>query len=59
MSSSAAHVRLNTVYSRYTVGWVDIGTGARVPLRIVVYLKKRRENDEKLVFSSNHFSVAL
>jgi hypothetical protein len=23
-----------------TVGWVDIGTRARVPLRLVVYLKK-------------------
>jgi hypothetical protein len=22
------------------IGWVDIGTRARVPLRIVVYLKK-------------------
>jgi hypothetical protein len=40
-----------------TVGWVDIGTRARVPLRIVVYLQKSRENDKKLVFSSNHFSV--
>jgi hypothetical protein len=41
----------------YTVGWVDIGTRARVPLRFVVYLKKSRENDKQLVFSSNHFSV--
>jgi hypothetical protein len=39
------------------VGWVDIGTRARVPLRFVVYLKKSRENYKKLVFSSNHFSV--
>jgi hypothetical protein len=40
-----------------TVGWVDIGTRARVPLRFVVNFKKSRENDTKLVFSSNHFSV--
>jgi hypothetical protein len=39
-----------------SVGWVDIGTRARVSLRLVVYLKKSRENDTKLVFSSNHFS---
>jgi hypothetical protein len=41
----------------WTLGWVDIGTRARVPLRFVVYLKKSRGNDKKLVFSSNHFSV--
>jgi hypothetical protein len=41
------------------VGWVDIGTRARVPLRFVVYLKKSWENDKKFVFSSNHFSVGL
>jgi hypothetical protein len=40
-----------------TVGWVDIETRARVPHRFVVYLKKSRENEKKLVFSSNHFSV--
>jgi hypothetical protein len=43
--------------SHCTVGWVDIGTRARVPLRFVVYLKKGRENDKKLVFSRNHYSV--
>jgi hypothetical protein len=40
-----------------TLGWVDIGTRARVLFRFVVYLKKSRGNDKKLVFSSNHFSV--
>jgi hypothetical protein len=32
------------------IGWVDIRTVARVPLRFVVYLKKSRENYKKLVF---------
>jgi hypothetical protein len=36
-------------HNPYTLGWVDIGTVARVPLRFVVYLKKSRENDKKLV----------
>jgi hypothetical protein len=42
-----------------TVGWVDIRTVARVPLRFAVYmyLKKRRGNGIKLVWSSNHFTV--
>jgi hypothetical protein len=44
-------------YGGSGVGWVDIGTRARVPLRFVVYLKKSRENDKKLIFSSKHFSV--
>jgi hypothetical protein len=48
-------MRLSNVH--FTIGWVDIGTRARVPLRFVVYLKKRWENYKKLVFSSNHFSV--
>jgi hypothetical protein len=26
-----------------TVGWVDIGTAARVPLNVVVYLRKVEE----------------
>jgi hypothetical protein len=43
----------------YTVGWVDIGTVARVPLRFVVYFKKSRENHKKFVFLSNRFSIGL
>jgi hypothetical protein len=34
-----------------TVGWVDIGTVARVPLRFVVYLKKKYGKWQKIRFS--------
>jgi hypothetical protein len=33
-----------------TVGWVDIGTRARVPLRFVVYLKKSMGNEKNWFF---------
>jgi hypothetical protein len=30
-----------------SVGWVDIGTVARVPMNVVVYISKRMENSKK------------
>jgi hypothetical protein len=33
----------------YTVGWVDMGTGTKVPLRFVTYLSKVNKINEKSV----------
>jgi hypothetical protein len=35
------------MYVHYTVGWVDIGTGTKVPLRFVTYLSKVMKINEK------------
>jgi hypothetical protein len=35
--------------TEYTVGWVDIGTRTKVPLRFVTYLSKVTKIDEKSV----------
>jgi hypothetical protein len=35
-------------HAPYTVGWVDIGTRTKVPLRFVPYLSKVSETDEKM-----------
>jgi hypothetical protein len=35
----------------YTVGWVDIGTGTKVPLRFVTYLSKVTKINEKSVLT--------
>jgi hypothetical protein len=35
----------------YTVGWVDIGTGTKVPLRFVTYLSKVSKINEKSVLT--------
>jgi hypothetical protein len=32
-----------------TVGWVDIGTGAKAPLNLVVYLKKVWKITQKFI----------
>jgi hypothetical protein len=34
-----------------TVGWVDIGTGTKVPLRFVTYLSKVTKINEKSVLT--------
>jgi hypothetical protein len=45
----------------YTLGWVDIGTGARGPLKFVVYLKKvgKMKMTQKSVWLGNRFIVDL
>jgi hypothetical protein len=35
----------------YTVGWVDSGTGTKVPLRFVTYLSKVMKINEKSVLT--------
>jgi hypothetical protein len=42
-----------------TVGWVDIGTGAKVPLKFVVYLKKVGKIKQKFIYLSNRIIVGL
>jgi hypothetical protein len=41
----------HTGYGGYTVGWVDIGTRTKVPLKLVTYLSKRTKINEKSVLT--------
>jgi hypothetical protein len=38
-------------YTTSTLGWIDIGTGTKVPLRFVTYLSKVMKINEKSVLT--------
>jgi hypothetical protein len=46
---TGSFLKITSILRDYTLGWVDIATRTKVPLRFVTYLSKVSETDEKNV----------